>query len=804
MFKDLTIEEKIKYLDGIKELEKMLPDYDIYLQFGTLLGAVRGSELPDYDNDIDVCYLSHYHMAEEVEQEIKNIYKVFADKGMLLKYFTRDMDKSFWETGDINNINRPFGQAHIMVKDICIDFFTSWIDEKGNYYTCQWGNFGDSSKFFPVISKSVYGIDLKIPNNSEMILERLYGDWRTPRDEKSKLPRRSFLEVWLTKYSVVIPCYTPTKSDFRRCLDYWKNQTIKPYEVIVIDDASPTNVPKMALEYGFKYIRHEVNKHNGGARNTGMRAAKGDYLIFCNADDYFELDTIEELNKVNDGQNLIIVGFSVFGKMNVKNRFVPDWSNTPNISQFNWNGEAMHIVKRQFILDNNLFELENVPIADRDWTLRLEALKPTYTFAPNKALYNYQWGHEGAIMTKILNKEIVNNLDNPDYYNEQDEKKNIDVIIYEHLIPKVGGNATSLLRWCQHMHKYYNITVLYKDCDLFRLSQLKQYANCVRYTGQEMACDQLIWNSSWGAYPTTIKSKGKPKQMLHANYKEVYKLNSFLYKRTADDADHISVSNHVKEAFKDMYGIDSIVIPNMLEPKPKVDKVMHYIACTRLTPQKGLKRIEKWVNEHKKRGKKFYLFIYGDGNNPKDIEQLKKIPEVFLMPVSFDLPSYMADADYLIHFSDTEGDPYCTKEALQVNTPCITTNYPATYEQIEDGKNGYILDFDLFDNGTEKDWDKVINKIYNKIPKFKFKNKDGEIEQIWINEVLGKPVGELKHIKKQKQNTMRYEAIVLKGSFYKEEEKQCEKGDILIIDTLERLEYLEGLGYVKRTGILQR
>ena len=99
------------------------------------------------------------------------------------------------------------------------------------------------------------------------------------------------------------------------------------------------------------------------------------------------------------------------------------------------------------------------------------------------------------------------------------------------------------------------------------------------------------------------------------------------------------------------------------------------------------------------------------------------------MGVSYDLPSYVADCDYLIHLSLTEGDPYCTKEALQVNTPCITTSYPATYEQIVDGENGYILDFDLFKNGTNKEWFKVIDKIYNRIPKFKYISKDKEIEK---------------------------------------------------------------------------
>ncbi len=606
-------------------------------------------------------------------------------------------------------------------------------------------------------------------------------------------------------YTIIIPTYTPTENDFRRCLDYIKKQTVQPYEVIVVDDASPSEVPKIALEYGFKYIRHDINKHNGGARNTGMKEATGDYLIFCNSDDYFELDTIEEIEKVNKGQELILLGFRSFGNWKTGTKFIPSKENTPNISQYNWNGESLHVVKRQFILDNNLFELENVPIADRDWTLRLEALKPTYTFVP-KILYNYQVGHDGAIMTDIIKGNIVSNLTNPDYYKKEqkkeDKNKNIDIIIYEHLIPRVGGNTTSLINWCKHMSKYYNIKVLFKSLDNYRLVQLSSYAVCELYKNQELECDKLIWNSSWGDYPDTIKYKGKPIQMLHANYKEVKKLNGFVYKTPKVETDHIAVSKHVSEVFEEMYGIKSKVVYNMLDPEVKVEKVLRLISATRLIESKGLSRIIKFANELSKRNKRFLWFIYGDGNDGISINRIKAIPNIILMPVSFDLPSYLADADYLAHFSDTEGDPYCTKEALQVNTPCLTTNYPATFEQLEDGKNGYILDFDLFDKGTEKEWDDVINKIYTKIPKFQYENKDDEIEKTWL-EILGKPVGE--HINIEKGSNIMYRVKAIRTFPYSRfgNVKNLKRigadvpnticqGDIFEISTLEEYNYLLG------------
>lgn len=205
----------------------------------------------------------------------------------------------------------------------------------------------------------------------------------------------------IIKYSVIIPCYIATENDFRRCLDSIKNQTVKPYEVLCIDDCSPVATPQIAKEYGFRYIRHEKNLNNGGARNTGIREATGDYLVFVNSDDYILPETIEEIDRVNKGQDLIIIGFESFGS-NSFGGFIPNEENIPFISKLNWYGEPMHVVNREFILKNNLFEIENKAICDVDWSPRVENAAKTYTYVPKK-LYMFQTGNPNSITTKISN-----------------------------------------------------------------------------------------------------------------------------------------------------------------------------------------------------------------------------------------------------------------------------------------------------------------------------------------------------------------------------------------------------------------
>ena len=205
------------------------------------------------------------------------------------------------------------------------------------------------------------------------------------------------------KYSIIIPCYNETEEDFKKCLDSIKNQTLQPYEVICIDDCSPTDVPKIAIEYGYTYIRHDKNKNNGGARNTGINYAKGDYLVFVNADDYILPETLEEIDKVNKGQDLILIGLQAFGTHDFS--YIPNDENTPYSTKYGWNGEPMHVVNREFILKNNLYEKEYVAFADVDWTNRVEQCIKTYTYVP-KALYMYQTGNERSLTTQIMKGKV--------------------------------------------------------------------------------------------------------------------------------------------------------------------------------------------------------------------------------------------------------------------------------------------------------------------------------------------------------------------------------------------------------------
>ena len=115
-----------------------------------------------------------------------------------------------------------------------------------------------------------------------------------------------------TKVSVIVPVYKVERY-LDRCLQSIFNQTYKNLEIILVDDGSPDNCPKMCDEYKKADGRVTViHKENGGlsdARNAGMDIATGDYLLFVDSDDWIEHDTIETLQSIAEKEKVDFVHF---------------------------------------------------------------------------------------------------------------------------------------------------------------------------------------------------------------------------------------------------------------------------------------------------------------------------------------------------------------------------------------------------------------------------------------------------------------------------------------------------------------
>ena len=101
--------------------------------------------------------------------------------------------------------------------------------------------------------------------------------------------------------SVVIPSYNGAETLFQ-AIDSVLCQTTKtPLEILVIDDNSTDDTLEKMGRYGendrVRYIRNETNKGASASRNRGVQLAKGDYIAFLDADDYWDPEKLEKQEK---------------------------------------------------------------------------------------------------------------------------------------------------------------------------------------------------------------------------------------------------------------------------------------------------------------------------------------------------------------------------------------------------------------------------------------------------------------------------------------------------------------------------
>lgn len=101
----------------------------------------------------------------------------------------------------------------------------------------------------------------------------------------------------LPKVSIVLPTYNGSKyigQSIESCL----NQTYRDIELIIVDDASTDETPKIVKSYAdprLVYIRHEKNMKLPVALNTGFSRASGDYLTWTSDDNFYDVSAIDRM-----------------------------------------------------------------------------------------------------------------------------------------------------------------------------------------------------------------------------------------------------------------------------------------------------------------------------------------------------------------------------------------------------------------------------------------------------------------------------------------------------------------------------
>lgn len=130
------------------------------------------------------------------------------------------------------------------------------------------------------------------------------------------------------KISVIIPVYNVEKY-LKKCVDSVLAQDFSDYEILLIDDGSTDSSGEICDEYAEKNanvtVVHQENKGLGGARNTGISKAQGEYLLFVDSDDWIKGNMLSSLYTAAENANNDVVCFSM--------EFVDEQGNTTDIKR---------------------------------------------------------------------------------------------------------------------------------------------------------------------------------------------------------------------------------------------------------------------------------------------------------------------------------------------------------------------------------------------------------------------------------------------------------------------------------------
>lgn len=119
------------------------------------------------------------------------------------------------------------------------------------------------------------------------------------------------------KLSIIVPVYNmASDGKLNFCMDSLVGQTLpaSEYEILAVDDASMDNSLEILRDYEHRYpdrvkvIHYEVNKRQGGAKNEGLKYAKGEWIGFIDSDDWVVPDYYEKLLQKAEETGADLVG----------------------------------------------------------------------------------------------------------------------------------------------------------------------------------------------------------------------------------------------------------------------------------------------------------------------------------------------------------------------------------------------------------------------------------------------------------------------------------------------------------------
>lgn len=314
--------------------------------------------------------------------------------------------------------------------------------------------------------------------------------------------------------SIIIPVYN-VAAYITECLNSVNDQTyaqLGRIECILVDDCGLDNSVQIANEIidsykgpiEYRIVRHRINKGLSAARNTGLKAARGEWVFFLDSDDWIQPDCLESLVKsqYKYPQSEIVISSMesdndwVAQEALVGREDIPEYTedrlwimkgllSRPVLFPLSaWN----KLYKKEFLIENNLFFLEGFIREDEIWSFDYSKYVKCVAFN-KKNTYHYRVNPNGIVSTSKQYVSQEFSLQIIEYYlnNVTDFGKEIQLKLISQMLLKAYiylHNDVYYLQKCQNLFK-----------SLGSVSNIKRRIGCYlfRYLSHKLVCKRYIF-----------------------------------------------------------------------------------------------------------------------------------------------------------------------------------------------------------------------------------------------------------------------------------------------------------------------
>lgn len=234
--------------------------------------------------------------------------------------------------------------------------------------------------------------------------------------------------------SVIVPIYQ-VEDYIEECLISLTNQTYQDIEIICINDCTLDNSITIVKEFckkdsRIRLVNHEENRGLGGARNTGIRSASGEYIMFIDSDDYTDKTMIEKLYQslTSAGSDAAVCGVMLTYSVNqtfsphtafhydkLASEQIYNLDDSKDILTDMWPSAWNKLFKSSIIKTHNILFKERILYEDHTFFYEYFSYCHSFSYV-NEPLYYYRQQRPYSITTQSTGREkeiftILNYID---------------------------------------------------------------------------------------------------------------------------------------------------------------------------------------------------------------------------------------------------------------------------------------------------------------------------------------------------------------------------------------------------------